>query len=252
MHLVWHGTAAVEVVCSRGRILFDPFVPLKGSCVQVGIEAFDGFTNIFVTHGHFDHIFSLPEIVRRNPSARIYCTGTPHATLNRKGVSGKNLVLIYPGDVLDVFGFMIRVLQGRHADLPGISRKRLSYALRSSARGNVFLILKENRICVENGETVFYQIEADGKQLSLMGSLNLREDVVYPTGADLLVLPYNGWEDNCPPAVKVIERMRPKRVVLDHYDDTFPPVTMPVDLSPILEKYPGLVTALTPGKETEI
>ena len=60
-----------------------------------------------------------------------------------------------------------------------------------------------------------------------MGSMNLREDEAYPKNADLLVLPYNGWEDNFPPAARIIERLNPKRIVLTHYDDTFPPVTMP-------------------------
>ena len=99
---------------------------------------------------------------------------------------------------------------------------------------------------------MFYQIEADGKTVCLMGSLNIREEVEYPTGCDLLVLPYNGWEDNLPPAVKVIERLQPKRVVLDHYDDSFPPLTMPLDLNPILDRYPGLVTPMELGKVEEV
>ena len=70
--------------------------------------------------------------------------------------------------------------------------------------------------------------------------------------SDLLVLPYNGWEDNYPPAVRIIERLNPKRVVLDHYDDTFPPVTMPLDLSPLLDKYSGLVTTMEPGKAVTV
>ena len=95
-------------------------------------------------------------------------------------------------------------------------------------------------------------MEADGAAVSLLGSLNLREDVDYPTGADLLVLPYNGWEDNYPPAARVIRRLAPKRVLLDHYDSTFPPLTEPVDLSPILKEFNGLVTAMEPGRPEEV
>jgi L-ascorbate metabolism protein UlaG (beta-lactamase superfamily) len=72
---------------------------------------------------------------------------------------------------------------------------------------------------------VFYQIEAEGKTVAVMGSLNLRKDTEYPAGADLLVLPYNGWTDNYPPAVRVIRRLKPKHVLLDHYDESFPPFT---------------------------
>ena len=77
-----------------------------------------------------------------------------------------------------------------------------------------------------------------------MGSMNLREEIDYPAGADVLVLPYNGWPDNLPPAKAIIERLRPKTVLLDHWDDTFPPLTTPVDTAPVVDAFPGLVTPM--------
>ena len=248
MYVLWHGTASIEVVCPSGRILFDPFVPLKGSNVEVALEDYDGFTDIFVTHGHFDHISSIPDIVKRNPSAKIHCTRTPFETLARKGVPKDNLAMIFHGQILNANGFMISVLHGRHALLPRASFSRTAYMLKSPHRGNLPRIIWEHTLCRENNETVFYHIEAEGKSLSLMGSLNLREDEAYPQNADLLVLPYNGWKDNFPPSVRIIERLNPKRIVLTHYDDTFPPVTMPIDLSPLIRKYKGRVTAMELGK----
>ena len=239
--IIWHGTASVELISDCGRIIFDPFVPLKGSPVPVKIEDFDGFTDIFVTHGHFDHITSLPEIVQRNPKTLIHCTKTPYRTLARKGVDRKNLHLLHYGDTLKVNGFQLSVLHGRHAILPKATLKRLVYILKHPAKGNIPFILRENHVAAENDETVFYKIEANEKTICLMGSMNLRDEVEYPVEADLLILPYNGWEDNFPPAVRVIERLKPKRVLLDHYDDTFPPLTMPLDLEPILAKYEGRV-----------
>ena len=252
MKIIWHGTASVEYVCAEGRILFDPFVPLKGADVPVKIDDYDGFTDIFVTHGHFDHIVSLPMVVKRNPGALIYCTEAPYEALLDKGLSEENLKMIGYNEVMEVNGFKIRTSHGKHAVLPKATPRRLLYMFRHPARSNVPYILRENRVCVENDETLFYQIEADGKTVAHMGSMNLRDDVEYPVGADLLVLPYNGWEDNYPPAVKVIDRLQPKRVVLDHYDDTFPPFTKPLDLEPILDHYRGKITALELGKTEEV
>ena len=252
MQLIWHGTAAIEVVCSSGRILFDPFVPLAGSEVDVRIGEFDGFSDVFVTHGHFDHISDLPEIVRRNPDVKIHCTAAPYASLVRKGVTERNLSRISYGQTILCRGFTIRTFHGRHAVLPKISYSRLSYAMRSPARGNLPHILRENRRCRENDETVFYQIDAEGRSVSLMGSLNLRENVDYPAGADALVLPYNGWEDNYPPAAAVMDRLKPQRVFLDHYDDTFPPLTMPLDLSPILAYDPDRVVPMELHKAEQL
>ncbi len=246
--MLWHGTASVEFVCAEGRILFDPFVPLKGSDVPVKIEDFDGFAGIFVTHGHFDHISSLPPIVKRNPKSLIYCTKTPYRTLQNKGLSERNLKMIRFNEVLEVNGFRIRTFHSKHAILPKASLDRVLYILKHPARSNIPNILKEHHACVENDETLLYQIEADGKRVVLMGSLNLRDDVEYPVGADLLVLPYNGWEDNYPPAVRVINKLQPKRVVLDHYDDTFPPFTSPLDLRPILSQYGERIKAMELGR----
>ena len=252
MRLVWHGTASIEITGENGRLLFDPFVPLRGSSVQVTIDDYDGFTDIFVTHGHFDHISSLPEIVKRNPDVNIYCTDTPYHTLMKKGIQGKNLNLLHYGDTIQIRGFTIQVIHGKHAILPKSGLWRLRYMLQSKARRNLPHIVRENRICIENDETVFYQIQAEDKTVSLMGSMNLRDDANYPTGSDLLILPYNGWEDNYPPAVTTIERLQPKRVALDHYDDTFPPVTMPLDLKPIQEKYGEMIFPLELGKVVDV
>ena len=256
MKLIWHGTASVEIISGQNstpsRILFDPFVPLAGSDVPVKIEDYDGYSDIFVTHGHFDHISNLPEIVRRNPDVKIYCTQTPRATLLRKGVSSRNIVLLKYGDTVKPGPFNITALHGKHARLPKASVSRLAYILTSPNRGNIPHIVREHMSCVEKDETLFYRIEAEDKTIVLMGSLNLRGEIEYPVGADLLVLPYNGWADNFPPAVRTIRRLKPKRVVLDHYDDTFPPITMPLDLQPILKKYRGKVTAMKLGEIIDV
>ncbi len=247
MELIWHGTASVEIRCESGHILFDPFVPLEGSETKTGIEDFDGCTDIFVTHGHFDHIVNIPKVCERNHDELVYCTKTPHETLKKKGVPEARLRLITYGDTIETEGFTVRAFHGKHAVLPKGAFDRLLYIKNSPYKKNIPFILKENRLCPENDETVFYLVECGGKTVSLMGSLNMREDEAYPTDCDVLVLPYNGWRDNLTPAVKTVERLRPKRILLDHYDSTFPPVTMPVDLSPILKKYAGRIEALRAG-----
>ncbi len=244
MEIKWHGTASIEMKNQTGRILFDPFVPLKGSDEPANIEDYDGIDDIFITHGHLDHIVSLPMIFQRNPNIRIYCTQTPYRTLVKKGIPESHLVLIEFGNEATIHDFKMKAYHGKHAILPKLSRERLSHMLKSPARGNLPYIIKENSQCREKGETVFYEIETEGKKISLMGSLNLREDTDYPTGSDLLILPYNGWEDNYTPAVKIIDRLNPQKILLDHYDDTFPPITEPLDLNPILQKYRGKIEAM--------
>ena len=84
----------------------------------------------------------------------IHCTKTPYRTLARKGVDRKNLHLLHYGDKLTVNGFQISVLHGRHAILPKATLKRLVYILKHPAKGNIPFILRENRVDVENDETL--------------------------------------------------------------------------------------------------
>lgn len=245
MKLIWYGTAAIALESGGQRILFDPFVPLHGSPVDMTLADYDGYDTIFVTHGHVDHIVSLPDVCSRNPNAVVHCTDTPWHTLRGKGVPEHQLRLIGYDQTIQLGPFIIRTLHGRHAVLPKITPALLLQKLATGHWGNLPFLLRENRICQENDETLLYHIEAEGKSIVLMGSLNLRPDAAYPTGCDVLLLPYNGWEDNLPPAVDAIERLQPKRVLLHHYDDTFPPLTGPIDRAPIKQRYPGLVEDLT-------
>ena len=127
MEIRWFGTASVEIRSESGHILFDPFVPLAGSDVNVKLEDFDGCTAIFVTHGHFDHIVNIPEIQKRNPGARIYCTKTPYHTLAKKCVPKDALRLIGFGQTVEAEGFTVRTFHGpsvHTARERGLPRKR--------------------------------------------------------------------------------------------------------------------------------
>ena len=72
---------------------------------------------------------------------------------------------------------------------------------------------------------------------------------VYPTGADLMVLPYQGTSDLLTPAAAVIDRLKPRAVLLDHWDDAFPPVSSAVDTSDIHSALEGRLRmyCLEPG-----
>lgn len=247
--LKWFGTASVALKCEEGSILFDPFVPLSGGEAPTVLSDYDGFSDIFVTHGHIDHIASLPDIYKKNPDIRIYCTKTPYQSLIKMGLRPDNLVKITYGETLNVNGFTLTVHHGRHAVLPKASCKQLKRIFGSPYVRNLPYILKKVVACPEKDETVLYEIHTEGKSVALMGSMNLREDVIYPVGSDCLILPYNGWEDNYPPAVRVIESLKPQKVFLDHYDDTFPPISGPVDRKPILEKYPSVMEELRYGRD---
>lgn len=252
MEIKWHGTAAAEIRSGDSVILIDPFLPLKGSQWTLDISEYDGFPDILVTHGHFDHIIDIPEIVRRNPGTKVYCTETPKRTLIGKGVPEENIREIGYGESLTIGPFEIDVYHGRHAVLPGATFRRVLSIIFNKSVLNLPYVARVDREFEENDETVMYAIRAEGKEVTVMGSLNLREDVEYPTSSDLMLLPYNGWDDNYPPAVRVIERLKPKKVFLTHWDVTFPPLTQTVDRKPIYDSYPGRISECRIGESITV
>ena len=76
-------------------------------------------------------------------------------------------------------------------------------------------------------------------------------------GADLLILPYQGSCELEREAERFIERLRPKKILLTHFDNAFPPLSRSVDTRPLKrmmdEKYPEIaVVKPTYGKKVKI
>ena len=150
-----------------------------------------------------------------------------------------------------------RLYQGRHCafDLPII----LGTVLRPAFFGHLGDVLRLQRLrrdYPENGEILFYEFSEGDKRLQVMGSLNLDADTAYPTGADALVMAFQGRSDIDRYALPFVERLRPKRVLLDHYDDAFPPMSADVDtrafVRAVRERYGIPCAAMVRGEAVEI
>ena len=246
MKLKWYGTAAVLMEQDGARLLFDPFIPLNKKCFAPSMDELAAAPDILVTHGHLDHIAHIPDIVKRgNGKTTVYCTATPRNTLIGKGVAKERIRLVTPGDVLTFGPFDVRVLKGKHiaADKRLIIRTLMNPRVLINLRSAVYLA-KENRICAEAGETVIYDISAAGKRILMMGSLNLDDNTEYPQKADLLILPFQGRSDMTNYALPFIDRLLPMKIMLIHFDDTFPPISRAVKTEAFVtlahRKYPDV------------
>lgn len=253
MKITWFGTASLLIENEENRILIDPFLPLRGSENHPSLLDYQKEDSILITHGHIDHLGSIPKILR-NSDATVYCSALPASTLEKKKTDSDQIVIIRPGDVLHFGAITVTPLPGKHIKFDAKLIRHTFLSLRILRYFPNFLsLLFRNHAYAEGDETLAYLIETGGKKILVLGSLALREETEYPKYVDMLVLPYQGATDLVSAALAILARIEPRTVLLDHFDDAFPPISQCIDTKPLkkalAEHYPELpVVKPTAGK----
>ena len=231
MKITWFGTAALMLETPDAVLAFDPFdgIPLNEAHPEKGPlphqKEFQRADHVFVTHGHFDHIIQIPAIFRGTGTV-IHATETPRATLKKHGVPEKQLAAIEPDARIAFGGTEIHAIQGRHCRFDRALALRTLFGKR--ARKNplhLCRLLYWNCTYREKGEILGYEVTSGSVRVMILGSLGLDPQVTYPQGADLLILPFQGKSDLTAASLPIVEKLPPKRIVLDHYDNSFPPMS---------------------------
>ncbi len=229
MKLTWYGTATIGLDDGETKLLFDPFVRMNRRIETTPVEGFSGFDAVLVTHGHLDHIYSIPALMEADKNVPVYCTETPKKTLVSRGAPEERINVIRPGDTLAFGAFTVKVWQFRHIVFDPI------YILTVVPKCAVMLpqLFRQaylNHKMPEAHEIVAYEITHGGKKLFLTGSFRDTPSVEYPKDVDLLVLA-NGGSVFVPEKTKgFIDKYTPKAILVDHFDNAFPPVTRNVSV----------------------
>lgn len=243
MEIKWFGTATLVFSANGDSIIFDPFIPLNKALPRPSPEELAAFGDIYITHGHFDHLMTVPELLAAG-AQRVFCSQEAAASLKREGVEESRISAIKPGESLENGRFRLKIYKGEHIkfDLPLIIKTLLSR--RTLANLSAFKQLTQEAKRYPMGEVLVYEIEAGGKKVLHLGSFNLSPAEDYQTGADLLSLPFQGRSDLDRYALQFIERLRPKALLLQHTCDSFPPVSSQVNtdnfVKKMAEQYPAI------------
>ncbi len=254
MNLKWFGTATILMSEEDTSILFDPFISMNEETGAYAHEDAAGVKNIFITHGHFDHLVDVPQLVR-GAGKTVHCCPTAAETLQREEVSPEQINSLAPGDRIEIGPFNIRVLKGEHInfDLKLIATTLFNRRLIRN-RENAQTIARLNRNFPQ-GQVLVFEIEAKGKKILHMGSLNLDEEETYPEGVDVLTIPFQGRSDLNEYSLQFMEKLQPKALYLHHFDDTFPPISRSVDLEEfrkIMEKRFPHIKVIVPAYRESI
>jgi len=231
MRLKWHGTAALTIESDGFTIAVDPFIgmPLRVSDEQRRssgradeLRAADA---VLVTHGHIDHIYDIAALYG-DSEVVIYAPETAVKTLRREGIGADRLRAVSDRERLSIGPFSVSAYHARHCRFDiGVVMKTVFNAETWRNMGQLLRLGRINRRFPENGETYMYEIACRDRRVDLMGSMGLRDDGDYPVGADTLILPFQGTGDPAKTCRPIVDRLKPKRILLDHYDNSFPPLS---------------------------
>ena len=239
MNVKWYGTATISMTAANETILFDPFISFNDTSRYLSLEEIADIQHIFITHGHFDHLMHVPELLEAG-RGKVYCDEIAAATLMKRGVVAERIICIKPGDTVNLKNFEIKVLKGDHI----IFDRRL--IVRTLFNRRVFKWMKnmdevlKGFIKYPKGQVLIYNIKTEGQQILHMGSLGMCFDEEYPYGIDLLTIPFQGRSDLEDFALHFIKRINPRAIFLQHFDDSFPPVSNEIDTTGFLHKMADL------------
>jgi L-ascorbate metabolism protein UlaG (beta-lactamase superfamily) len=264
LRVTWYGTAGFRIETCGRVLLIDPYLSRGEGArpkLPFGPEGVIEASEIFLSHGHFDHAADVPQIVRQT-GARVYCSSEVAAALRRQGVADAQIVEVEGGDVFDFGVYRAQCFGSAHVrfDL-GLVARTLLRALPSM----VSLMRRLSRLGQwPHGEVLAWRFalaEEDGRVLLHFGSAGWTEEELARLevlgSPDVLLLPLQGHTRVCEMAARAVARLRPRIVVPHHHDDFFPPISQPVDIEPFVAAVGGLappvrVAVLPVGEPAEL
>lgn len=233
--LTWFGTATVllEVDGPKGteKLLFDPFFRMNKRLPQPKLEEFCNVDYIFNTHPHFDHLRDVPRILQHT-NAKLFGTATAFLRLEEQGVDVENKVeILCPHEKLQTKNATVALHRSKHVKNDvGIILQTAAKILFTFRAHRALAILGEHHHFTMGGDIVAFQVDAHGKTILIFGSAGFDNRALLPQKVDVLVWPFQGRTGMTKYSLPIIEKINPKVVILDHFDNAFPPITSSVNV----------------------
>ncbi|GAA2920494.1 MBL fold metallo-hydrolase [Kitasatospora cinereorecta] len=261
VRLRWLGVSGWEIVIGRGHrrrsILFDPYlsrmpftdaqgVAEHGIPLRLDHEAVEAVTSrhltgapelILVSHGHFDHMADVPQLLARpdwrHSRIRVLCDATVSSLLAAMGTPRRRLadaVLVGGGEHLRFDGYTVEVFRSLHSRRPDYGYFAPGHRLVPPPRPSVLGDLVE-------GDTLAYQVSVvGGPSILLMGASNFAEREIAGIRPDVAAVPMTTTAAvHRYPGRLLAAIGNPRVLIACHHDDMVTPLTGP----------PGLLAATT-------
>ncbi len=226
MRIKWYGTASLLLESGGTRLLIDPYLKqLNPNLYRIPMEEAQSAEAIFITHPHLDHFGDIAAFTEHTViPVFVSENGISHAEKLKQNTDG--MISCSVNEEIKIGPFVIHTYQSRHCVFDIATVLRVALAPRTWLHPVKSLKLCRHALQYKlQGDVYGFHISDGEKSVFILGSAGMEENVSYPQGADLLVFPYQGRSRMHKYMVKFLEAFRPKKVMADHFDDAFPPLT---------------------------
>ncbi len=228
MQLRWLSTAGFELCSGNTSVLIDPYLtrnPKADPIQKLDPADFSHVQAIFITHGHFDHTFDVPAIVKAS-GATVYASPTVCQSLVLKGVPWNRMGPLWPWKRAAIGPFHFGAVPACHVTFD----PHLVLSTLWNCRHDLPGLAQFGQHHYPTGGVYGWLIEVEGKKLFHLGSACMLWGV--GDGIDVFMVPVQGRTDICDVAAELVKRVNPGLVIPHHFDDFYPPLSRNVDLSP--------------------
>jgi len=205
---------------------------------------------LLCTHGHFDHAMDLEQVARLS-KAPIWAPAIVCQRLASLGIARRRLHENESCAPTRVGEFTLTVVPSAHIvfDAPLVMGTLLA-----ALRGCTFRELLALGLLWPMGSNSDYLLEAGGMTTYLAGSLGQSPERLRHHRCDVALLPYNGRTDMPKVTARAVEALRPRLLVLHHWDDFYPHFAPPQDpraaLGTLRRRFPDMAVHIAQMGET--
>jgi len=252
MRLQWLGTSGFKIEIGDLSFLIDPYLSRNTLARPVQtLKPADiaDAGQIFITHGHFDHLWDVSAIMAAGKS-QVYCSETAAGTLIRDGAEKERVHAVNTdGFSIDLGAYRAEAFFSRHV------RFDIALVLRTLLRMGPAGYRRASRAGIQHnyplGQVLSWRFTIGGYSIHHFGSAGstdgeLKHISASPT--DLLLIPLQGNTHICDIALKYVRILKPRMVIPHHQDDFYPPLSSSVDIRPFVKK----VVEQCPGTEVRV
>lgn len=229
MEITWLGTAGFLIKTHQTEFTFDPFLSRGlGLPTPFTYNDFKNTELILLGHGHFDHAFDVPEILKFN-NAKVFAPGLTGFLLFLRGVD-KNRIVTTDNKEFIKKEIKLRAFKSKHINfdrklvLETIHRCGIKGCLGFCSRGLLY----------PKGLVQTYLFEIQSKRFLFMSSAGAtREELIEYQNLeiDYFMVPLQGHSEIQKIAANLTSIINPKVVIPHHHDDFYPPLSQNISIA---------------------